>query len=229
MFNIEEIENNLSSIEYMLRLNTDISMEDFGAGNYNTSYYADLISCDGSTIENESYEYIGKLKFNLNHIKKAREQGIDFEDYIDDNRPSGFEGIFDPKRFSLTQAVLDKLQNPLINEDILIIHELKIFQTYRGLGIADKLIKLIFHHFGNSCGLIMIDLKPAQFEHRRIMSETENIKMKYEVFTNDEELAYFKLANHFIKMGFKHAIGYVFFIETAMMDVKPLDFDLRRL
>ncbi len=68
MSNIDEIENNLREIDYSLSLRTSLPLESFGAGNYHTSYRADIISCDGRVVENESYEYIGKLDFNLNHM-----------------------------------------------------------------------------------------------------------------------------------------------------------------
>jgi hypothetical protein len=227
MSNIDDLEKELANRCYSLQLKIHLSLEDFGAGNYHTPYRANIVYSDDSLEENETYEYVGKVHFNLNHIKKAREQGITFEEYIDANGPDYFEGAFEPQTFTLSQAVIKKLEQPLLNEDILIIKDLQLYPNYRGFGIAEKVINLIYHHFGNSCGLIACSVVPSQFSHLFISKKKHEInKMKYGNFTNDEEIAYYKLANHFIKMGFRHAIGNTFFIEPNTRLVSPPDFEV---
>ena len=94
----------------------------------------------------------------------------------------------------------------MTHPDVLVIERFELLPMYRGIDIGAKAIKLLLHHFKNSCGLIMLRVEPYQntvyYENDKRMQPKKLEVMRYNDFTKDDELAFLKLMAHFTKMGF---------------------------
>ena len=95
----------------------------------------------------------------------------------------------------------------MANPNICIFERLIILPEYRGLGIAAKFIKDNFFFFSTTCGLIVMQPFPLQFEAECVHEDFER-QMEYGQMEKDENKAKKSLMNFYKKVGFLSVKGY---------------------
>ena len=238
MYNIDDIDNIdalYSELEFALRIESDLAYADFGAGNYKTGYHGTIYDSQGE-LDRTTHSTMGSIQFMVCLMAQSARHGIktfDFRSASGPNEMRSFEGIFDTDEMGLSSKFKALLPVTVTNPDILVIEQFELLPMYRGKDIGKRTIKLLLHHFKQSCGLLMLEVRPYQhtiFYENDARLHPERVKaMAYDEFTDDEELASLKLMAFFTNMGFQVATGVnekVVYLSTADAVVHPRDFDM---
>jgi hypothetical protein len=144
---------------------------------------------------------------------------------------SRYQGIFDREIMRLSPAFKASLLPTVTNPNVLMIDRFDIYHTHRKLEIGRKVLNLLLHMYKDSCGLFVVDVQPLQYTNYvnfDSRSDADYIeKMRYDTFTPDPELAFYKLMNFFSNMGFRAATGFderVAYLDVASVAVEPADY-----
>lgn len=153
-------------------------------------------------------EKIGHAVFFVLHIDHA----------IDDNYPiiqvlDGYSEylsrylleIIDMEEFA--EDIQEYYQSSFYNTNVCVIQELSIFPKFRGYDLGAKAIKDIIFHFGKSFGLCVLQPYPIQFDPALEM-KLDIEKMGIVDLEKDEALAFEKLRNYYLRMGFEAIEGF---------------------
>ncbi|MDX5477104.1 hypothetical protein [Fontibacter flavus] len=155
-------------------------------------------------------EKIGHAVFFVLHIDHA----------IDDNYPifqvlDGYSEylsrhlleIIDLDMEEFAEDIQEYYQSSFYNTNVCVIQELSIFPKFRGYDLGAKAIKDIIFHFGKSFGLCVLQPHPIQFDPALEM-KLDIEKMGIVDLEKDEALAFEKLRNYYLRMGFEAIEGF---------------------
>jgi len=134
--------------------------------------------------------------------------------------------VFDPSEEEFTEKVVEHYGGDLLLLKVCFIREIKIKPKFRGYQIGAKAIKDIIFHFGSSCGLVMLEAYPLQFE--TLESRIENHAFELEKLEKDEEMATYKLLAYYQRIGFETIEGIkgLVFYNPALKNSKMDEIDL---
>ena len=224
---LDELAFKISCFGFSLKLEAGLELSDWGGGNYRVPYKGHIYNSYGE-LDVSTHEAVGEIRFSLLHVGHAQKQGIDTPEFCDDCNCVEIENIFEPNEVYLTPIFRNLLPTNHLHPDILVIRQLEILPDYRGMGLGEKMLKLLLFHFKYSCGMLIFTVEPSQFasvSRRFDCGPVEPLALN--AFTDDEELAYLKLKNYFSKMGFQEAVGInsnLMFICTEDREVHPREF-----
>ena len=216
---------------YSINILNRLELADWDVGNYFMISDVLIFNSDGE-IDPSKYNPVGCLKLKHLHLGQSKLHNISITEFLSAHLPLGFDGVFTEEILALHPDFLENLETIPQNPDVIIIYKFEILPLYRNLGVSECVVKLLLHHFKNSCGLLMMDCTPLQYTPEQINNERlypEEVEpMQYEKFTPDFELAQLKLMKHFTGMGFKvyPKNPTVLYIETEKIEVSPKDFHI---
>ena len=216
---------------YSINILHHLELADWGVGNYFMNSNVLIFTSDGES-DRTNHIPVGCLKILHLHLGQSKLHKISVTEFLSANLPFGFNGIFTEEILALHPDFLENLETIPQNPDVMIISSFEILPLFRNLGVAECVVKLLLHHFKNSCGLLMMNCTPLQYTPEQINNERlypeEVAPMQYEKFTPDFELAQLKLMKYFTEMGFKvyPKNPTILYIETATVKVSPKDFHI---
>jgi hypothetical protein len=147
---------------------------------------------------------IGEMRVFYFDVEGCIDQGYDpFE--IFDNINTGilryFEILYDPDTGFLKQEIIDLFKGEIFSSNLFVIDRIRIQSAYRGNNIGLAAIYRSIQQFGQGCGLVALTPFPLQFSSSAI-DDDRDAEMNYQDFTNDKELASYKLRAYYQKLGF---------------------------
>lgn len=174
-------------------------------------------------------ESIGEVRFLIVHLGEILDS--QFDEFIILDAHSEYLArhifeVFDPEQGEFTEKVMEHYGGDLLQLKVCFIRNIKIKPKFRGYQIGAKAIKDIIFHFGSSCGLVMLEPYPLQFETPE--SVRENHAFELEKLEQDEEMATYKLLAYYQKMGFESIEGItgLVFLNPALRNSKLDEIDL---
>jgi hypothetical protein len=225
---MDELDYLLNDLSFSMRIESLLEFCDSPNVNYSTSYRGYLYSSDG-TLDRSQHEAIGTVNFTILRLEEAERDGIKTDAFLDDCSVFELGKILEKGTVRLNPKFKATLPLTVTHPDVLVIREMEILPSFRGVGIGIRLIYLLLFHFKNSCGLLMLPVKPYQLTPYFLHISKEKTFMQYELFVKDPELAFLKQMAYFIKMGFKVASGFddsLLYICTQEKRVRPKDFHI---
>ena len=171
----------------------------------------DIIKIDESGKE---VQIIGKADIKILLLSQAFDNNYDiFQIFDSDSYTMRIgEKIYDFCNGDINEDLQKKLfgDDFMPNPNICIFERLTILPKYRGLGIAAKFIKDNFFFFSTTCGLIVMQPFPLQFESEGTSAKSSEFErqMEYEQMEKDEKKARKSLINFYKKVGFISVKGY---------------------
>ncbi len=198
--------------------------------------YVQDISADilGRYEDDDKDFVIGKASIKIILIAQAIDDGYDiFEIFDSDSYTIRIgEEIFDFDNDEIKEDLRQALfgHDFMVNPNICIFERLTILPEYRGLGIAPKFIKDNYFFFSSTCGLIVMQPFPLQFEAENTLSKCSDFErqMGYEKMGQNEKKAKKSLIDFYKKVGFITAKGYndLMFLVPAFKNEKLDAIDL---
>jgi hypothetical protein len=225
---MDELDYLLDDLSFTMRIESLLEFYDSPNANYATSYMGYLYSSDG-TLDRSKHEAIGTVNFAILRLEEAQRNGVETDAFLDDCSVAGLDKILEKGTVRLNPKFKATLPLTVTHPDVLVIKEMEILPAFRGVGMGLRLIYLLLYHFKNSCGLLMLPVKPYQLTPYFLHNPNDKTYMQYELFVKDPELAFLKLMAYFIKMGFKVASGFddsLLYICTQEKWVSPKDFHI---
>lgn len=154
-------------------------------------------------INSEEHMEIGKLEFLMIYLEQLAES--DFHSYhiFDAHSRYLFDHmtkIFDGDNGMFTDEILNHFNGQIPRYNICFIHEIQILPKFRSRKIGAKAIKDLIFHYAAGCGLFVAQPYPMQFESQERIKENKSLEL--EQFTDDEEMAGYKLYAYYQRLGF---------------------------
>ena len=94
MNNMDSIDNMSANLEFTMRLECDLALTAYGAGNYKTGYTGIIHESEGD-LARDTHGFVGTMQLKLCLLSQCVKDNISTYDFIDAHGPKGFEGIFD--------------------------------------------------------------------------------------------------------------------------------------
>jgi GNAT superfamily N-acetyltransferase len=163
--------------------------------------------------EKETMELIGKFQLKLVHIALAINTGYPIYDICDSSQMmiSVMFSIWDLEEDKLVPEIKEVLGDDIdaIADDILIIDTLQIVKKYRGLGLAQKVLKDIYMRFEDAVALFVAEVFPLQIDDEileRCNEEEKDFyaKMDYQGFKGNRKSNINKIKKMYKSIGFSH-------------------------
>lgn len=134
--------------------------------------------------------------------------------------------IFDGDKEEFNDIILDHYHGDLPRLNICFIQKLQILPKYRGYQIGAKAIKDLVFHYAAGCGLFVVQPYPLQFETSEQIKANKALEL--EKYTDDEEMAGYKLVAYYQRMGFEliQGIDDLLFYNPALINDKMDKIDL---
>lgn len=178
---------------------------------YVQKIFVDIVKTDNS---GNDVQIIGKASIKIILVAQALDDGYDIYDVFDTDSYTMRIGdeIYDFENDDIKEDLGRQLfgDDYMANPNICIFERLTILPEYRGLGIAAKFIKDNFFFFSTTCGLIVMQPFPLQFEAEGTLAKCSDFErqMKYDQMEKDENKARKSLINFYKKVGFISVKGY---------------------
>ncbi len=178
---------------------------------YIQEIFVDIVKTDDS---GNDVQIIGKASIKIILVAQALEDNFDIFQIFDSDSYTMRVGstIYDFENDDIKDELRRKLfgEDYMSNPNICIFERLTILPEYRGLGIAAKFIKDNFFFFSTTCGLIVMQPFPLQFEAEGTLAKCSDFErqMKYDQMEKDENKARKSLINFYKKVGFISVKGY---------------------
>lgn len=178
---------------------------------YIQEIFVDIVKTDDS---GNDVQIIGKASIKIILVAQALENNFDIFQIFDSDSYTMRVGstIYDFENDDIKDELRRKLfgEDYMSNPNICIFERLTILPEYRGLGIAAKFIKDNFFFFSTTCGLIVMQPFPLQFEAEGTLAKCSDFErqMKYDQMEKDENKARKSLMNFYKKVGFISVKGY---------------------
>jgi len=180
-------------------------------------------------IYTEEHMEIGKVEFLIIYLEQLVESAFHAYHVFDAYSEYLFEHmskIFDGDNGMFTDEILDHYGGQIPRYNICLIHEIQILPKFRGRNIGAQAIKDLVFHYGAGCGLIVAQPYPMQFESKERIEENKPLEL--EQFTDDEEMAGYKLYAYYQRVGFQpiQGIDDLLFYNTSFRNDKLDELDL---
>lgn len=153
---------------------------------------------------------IGKAKRYMILLGQAQNENYDFFEIFDTNGElvNILMDIYDLERGdikeNLEQEIFGKY-GMMEAPNICIFSRLQVLPKYRGHGIAKKIIKDNLNILGPSCGLIVAQPYPLQFEYEGLHDTDFEKAMEYDRMEQDEVKANAQLRKYYKSIGYKES------------------------
>lgn len=198
---------------------------------YIQEIFVDIIKKDD---KGKDVQIIGKASVKIILLSQALDDNFDIFQIFDSDSYTMHIGstIYDFDNEDIKEDLRRKLfgDDFMINSNICIFERLTILPEYRGLGIAAKFIKDNFFFFNTTCGLIVMQPFPLQFEAESTLAKCSDFErqMKYDQMEKDENKARKSLMNFYKKVGFVSVKGYdeLMFLLPGFKNIKLDAIDL---
>lgn len=143
----------------------------------------------------------GKLSLYKVLMKNAINDSYSLLEICDHTSEIAFymQELWDIENVDFDQRIID-IWDDLIDRDILILRSVEILPEFRGFGLGRCVVKDAYNNFSSGCALFVSDCDPLQFHEPQDDFQRD---MKYETFTQDEELAHFKVMAFLKSVGFE--------------------------
>lgn len=161
----------------------------------------------------ETQELIGKFELKLVHISLAINTGYPIFDIFDSSQMmiNVMFPIWNFDNDELVSEIQEALGDDIgvITNDILIIDTLQIVKKYRGLGLAQKVLKDIYMRFEGAVSLFVLEAFPLQVDNEWLKYRAEQEKefydkMDYSSFTGSSKTNTKKIIKIYKSIGFIH-------------------------
>ena len=178
---------------------------------YVQKIFVDIVKTDDS---GKDVQIIGKASIRIMLLSQALDDNFDIFQIFDSDSYTMHIGstIYDFDNDDINEDLRRQLfgDDIMINPNICIFERLTILPEYRGLGIAAKFIKDNFFFFSTTCGLIVMQPFPLQFEAECTHTKCSDFErqMEYDQMEKDENKARKSLINFYKKVGFLSVKGY---------------------
>lgn len=178
---------------------------------YVQKIFVDIVKTDDS---GKDVQIIGKASIKIMLLSQALDDNFDIFQIFDSDSYTMRVGeeIYDFRYGDIKEDLRRKLfgDDYMTNPNICIFERLTILPEYRGLGIAAKFIKDNFFFFSTTCGLIVMQPFPLQFEAESTLAKCSDFErqMEYDQMEKDENKARKSLINFYKKVGFISVKGY---------------------
>lgn len=178
---------------------------------YVQKIFVDIVKTDDS---GKDVQIIGKASIKIMLLSQALDDNFDIFQIFDSDSYTMRVGeeIYDFRYGDIKEDLRRKLfgDDYMTNPNICIFERLTILPEYRGLGIAAKFIKDNFFFFSTTCGLIVMQPFPLQFEAEGTLAKCSDFErqMEYDQMEKDENKARKSLINFYKKVGFISVKGY---------------------
>lgn len=178
---------------------------------YIQEIFVDIVKTDDS---GKDVQIIGKASIKIMLLSQALDDNFDIFQIFDSDSYTMRVGeeIYDFRYGDIKEDLRRKLfgDDYMTNPNICIFERLTILPEYRGLGIAAKFIKDNFFFFSTTCGLIVMQPFPLQFEAESTLAKCSDFErqMEYDQMEKDENKARKSLINFYKKVGFISVKGY---------------------
>ena len=159
-----------------------------------------------SSWDSETEQTIGEIQLAYIDIVSAQEDGCDLYSLFDaDSLPSTYcFTLYDLDEYGWSDTVYQSFGDSLFNDNLLIIHRIKLLSEFRGQKIGLLAIRRSIQQFGHGCGLVCLTAKPYQIELRDKNPIDQGEYEKYDLsrFTSEKSTATQDLEAYYQQAGF---------------------------
>lgn len=140
-------------------------------------------------------------KVELGRAMNERQSTTEIFDSYNDELFDYYETLFDleSEEFNLN---LEKLAEPGMGSDLLIIDKVEILPKYRGMNLGLVLAQEAISNLSGGCQYVTLRPFPLQFGPHKKIPANKKAALKYDLFDRIEKKAFSKLRNHWGKLNF---------------------------
>ncbi|MGJ8640714.1 MAG: hypothetical protein ACSHYA_15090 [Opitutaceae bacterium] len=164
-----------------------------------------------TSLNSEEEQEIGEIKLAYIDVVSAEDDGCGLFSLFDaDSLPSTYcFTLYNLDEYGWTDLVYETFGDELFNNNLLIIHRIKLLSKFRGHKIGLLAIRRSIQQFGHGCGLVYLKAMPYQVELRKKDTIEPGDFDKYGLskFAADQSIATQQLESHYQQAGFIKITG----------------------
>lgn len=170
--------------------------------NYIKEIEAQLVTQNASASDKNAIVGVANIyKVELGRAMNERQSTAEIFDSFNDELFDYYETLFDleSEEFNLN---LEKLAEPGMGSDLLIIDKVEIIPNYRGMNLGLVLAQEAISNLSGGCQYVTLRPFPLQFGPHKKLSSNKKTDLKYDLFDRDEKKAFIKLRNYWGQLNF---------------------------
>ena len=191
--------------------------------NYITTYFGKIYHVD---LEKEEETQVGSIIINFMLLGEAMNNQLNNFEVFDRDEYTLRVGnkFMDFEEDEINSNIQEFYNHTFTNNDIAIIRKFELNKEFRGKGIGKKIFRDLYYRFASTCGLIVVETFPLQFQSKVVFMDEQRSEGFLELGYKkpDFEKSFLKLKAFYQNIGFDHIDGYddLMFLNPAIVNKK---------